>query len=153
MQQNYSHIFKELPDTSRVWIYQNQSVIPQNLRPAIQAKLDEFTMQWAAHKVQLFAQATILEDYFLVLAVDESVTQASGCSIDSSVHFIKELEKEFNLNLFDRLHVLVEENNEKKVVHFSELSGFPNAYLYNPLITTLGDLRNKWKIKVSDFSH
>ena len=95
MQQTYNNLFEHLPDSSKIWIYQNQGAIPQETQKAIQAKLDVFVRQWAAHKVQLYGASAILEDHFIVLAVDENMTAASGCSIDSSVHFIKELEKEF----------------------------------------------------------
>ncbi|MBC9812607.1 hypothetical protein H9Y05_09005 [Crocinitomicaceae bacterium CZZ-1] len=144
MQQTYNNLFEHLPDSSKIWIYQNQGAIPQEVQKAIQAKLDVFVRQWAAHKVQLYGASAILEDYFIVLAVDENMTAASGCSIDSSVHFIKELEKEFNLRLFDRLHVLIEENGEKKIVHFSDVSKHKGATFFDPMVTCLGELRTTW---------
>ncbi len=147
MQQTYNQ-FEQLPDSSRIWIYQNQTAISKEAQVEIQVKLDDFVRQWAAHKVQLFGASAILEDYFIVLAVDENMTMASGCSIDSSVHFIKNIEKEYQLNLFDRLHVLIEENNEKKIVHFSDVKQHTGATFFDPMVTTLGDFRAKWKVVV-----
>lgn len=144
MPQTYKNIFPNLPDSSRVWIYQSQTPIPQEAQTEIQIKLDEFVRQWAAHKVQLYGGSAILEDYFIVLAVDESKTMASGCSIDTSVHFIKTIEKEYNLNLFDRLNVVIEQNGEKKIVHFSEVGNYAGATFFNPMVTTLGEFREKW---------
>lgn len=144
MQQTYNQ-FDNLPDSSRIWIYQNQTPISKENQAEIQVKLDDFVRQWAAHKVQLFGASAILEDYFIVLAVDENMTMASGCSIDSSVHFIKALEKEYQLNLFDRLHVLIEENGEKKTVHFSDLKEHTGATFFDPMITDLGTFRRDWK--------
>ncbi len=144
MQQTYNNLFEHLPDSSKIWIYQNQGAIPQETQKAIQAKLDVFVRQWAAHKVQLYGASAILEDHFIVLAVDENMTAASGCSIDSSVHFIKELEKEFNLRLFDRLHVLIEQNGEKKIVHFSDVNTHTGATFFDPMVTNLGELRTAW---------
>lgn len=148
MQQTYNNIFPDLPDSSRIWIYQSQTPIPKETQQEIQTKLDEFVRQWAAHKVQLYGDSAILEDYFIVLAVDENMTMASGCSIDSSVHFIKGLEKEYKLNLFDRLHVLIEEHGEKKIVHFSEIENHSGATFFDPMVTTLGDFRVKWRTLV-----
>lgn len=148
MQPNYNHIFPNLPGSSRVWIYQNQAPISKEIQGEIQQKLDVFVRQWAAHKVQLYGDSIILEDYFIILAVDENMTAASGCSIDSSVHFIKELAKEFDLKLFDRLNVLIEENGEKQIIHYSDLNKHAGATFFDPMITTLGDFRSKWKVVV-----
>lgn len=145
MQQTYNQIFEQLPDSSRIWIYQNQTPISKEVQDEIQVKLDDFVRQWAAHKVQLFGASAILEDYFIVLAVDENMTMASGCSIDSSVHFIKSLEKEYRLNLFNRLNVLIEENGEKKIVHYSDLSNHSGVTFFDPMITDLGTFRKDWK--------
>lgn len=150
MQQTYNNIFENLPDSSRVWIYQNQEPISEEKQVAVQAKLDDFVSQWAAHGAQLYGASAILEDYFIVLAVDETKTSASGCSIDSSVHFIKELAKEFNLNLFDRLNVLIEENEEKKIVHFSDLKQHSDAVFFNPTVQNLGEFRKNWKTLIEN---
>lgn len=152
MQQTYSNIFENLPGSSRVWIYQNQEAISPEKQAVIQSKLNDFVSQWAAHGAQLYGASAILEDYFIVLAVDETKTTASGCSIDSSVHFIKELAKEFNLNLFDRLNVLIEENEEKKIVPFSLLKEHQEAVFFNTMIQNLGDFRRNWKVGIKEFS-
>lgn len=150
MQQIYNNIFEQLPDSSRVWVYQSQTPISDEKQVLIQEKLNDFVNQWAAHGAQLFGASAILEDYFIVLAVDETKTTASGCSIDSSVHFIKELAKEFDLNLFDRLNVLIEENNQKKIVHFSDLKQHPTAVFFNPMVQNLGEFRKNWKIAIEN---
>jgi hypothetical protein len=37
-----------------------------------------------------------------VISIDEEFYGASGCSIDKSVHFVKELEEQLNLSLLSR---------------------------------------------------
>jgi len=145
----YRKLFSELPDSSRVWIYQNQRPILAEDQVSIQEKLNEFVSTWAAHEVPLYGGATILEDYFIVLAVDQTKTVASGCSIDTSVHFIKELEQKFNLTLFDRLNIVVEENGVKKIVPYSEIQRYPNAQWFDVTITNLGELRTNWKRSIT----
>jgi hypothetical protein len=46
--------------------------------------------------------ATILYGQFIVIMADESHTTVGGCSTDSSVHIIKEIEKRFQLQMFNR---------------------------------------------------
>jgi len=147
---NYHELFKNLPDSSRVWIYQNQSKISAEDQKKIQEKLSTFVSTWAAHEVPLYGESAILEDYFIVLAVDETKTIASGCSIDTSVHFIKELETEFQLSLFDRLNILIEEVGERKIIPYSELSKHRNATFFDPSITKLGEFRQNWKRIITD---
>lgn len=80
------------PD-SKVWIYQSSRPFTEEEISAINDQLAIFTKQWTAHNAQLQAQGNIIEDRLILLIVDETHTAASGCSIDTSVHFIKSLEK------------------------------------------------------------
>lgn len=142
--------FPQLPASSKVWIYQSQTEIPMELQSELQSKLNLFISGWAAHGKELFGDATILENYFIVLAVDESKIRASGCSIDTSVHFMKQLAHNYNLELFNRLNVLIETEGNKSIVHFSNLSKYSNSFVYNPLIQSLDELRTNWKVRVSE---
>ncbi|MEQ9303133.1 MAG: hypothetical protein RJQ14_04390, partial [Marinoscillum sp.] len=94
-----------MPDHSRVWIYQSTRPFSDSEKTLISAQLDEFTKQWAAHGQQLTATYSIELDQFIVLAVDESHHQASGCSIDSSVRVIQVIEQQTGLTLLDRSKV------------------------------------------------
>ena len=104
--------FKELPESSRVWIYQADQRLSEKDIEFILAKATIFCDQWAAHNVPLKSSFNILHNKFLILAVDEGQNAASGCSIDSSVHFVQTVEKQLNLNFFDRTQVafLIDDN-------------------------------------------
>lgn len=141
-----------LPDSSRVWIYQSQTEIAKDVQESLQRDMKLFVSNWANHGKGLHGDSFILENYFIILVVDESKINASGCSIDSSTRFLKEMEKKYNLSLMNRLQVLTELNGKKEIVHYSDIQDNPDRLIYNPLISTLGELRNNWKIKVTDFS-
>ncbi len=82
--------FKELPESSRVWIYQaNRSLSEQELQE-INTKLEDFITQWTAHGANLKASFEIRYKRFIILALDQELNAASGCSIDASVHFIQQ---------------------------------------------------------------
>jgi len=104
--------FKELPESSRVWIYQADQSLSEKDTDFISSQATIFCDQWAAHNVPLKSSFKILHNKFLVLAVDEGHNAASGCSIDSSVHFVQTVEKQLNLNFFDRTQVafLIDDN-------------------------------------------
>ena len=142
-------LFPNLPDSSRVWVYQSQTKIAADIQEAIKAKLNVFVQGWAAHGNELFGAAEIVDDYFIVLAVDESKVPASGCSIDTSVHFIRQIGQDFQLDFFNRLNILIIENGSPKIIHFNDVSSYSDSIIYNPLIQSLGELRSSWKVKVS----
>lgn len=143
-------ILNDFPATAKVWLYQSDRAFTSAEKITINQQLTAFIHEWAAHGTKLKASAELVGDFHVVLAVDESVYGASGCSIDASVRFIKSLGEQFGIDFFNRMNFLVESTNGLKLVHFSELKNYPDAYFYQPLVHSLGDLRTNWRIKVLD---
>ena len=54
--------------------------------------------------------------------VDESMAGASGCSIDSSVAFIRHLTQEYSVDLFDRMLVTYIDEDKPQTQRLQELS-------------------------------
>lgn len=101
-----------LSATARVWIYQANTPFAAADTAAVTAHLQQFARQWVSHNNQLLADAALLHDRFVVLTVDESHAGASGCSIDSSVKFIKQLGAQYDRDLFDRMRFSYEKGGE-----------------------------------------
>lgn len=141
-----------LPDNSRIWIYQSQTLLSAEVQSQLTVEIKRFVGQWAAHGEELHGDAFILENYFIVLAIDESKVGASGCSIDSSTRFIKEIEKKYNLSLLNRINVLTEINGVKEIIHFSDVNKEEDRIIFNPMIRTVGELKNNWKIEAKDWT-
>ena len=96
--------FNNLPDTSRIWVYQcNRKFTPEELE-YIQAKTRYFLTQWTAHGTELEAGFEIKYDRFIVLGLNQENASASGCSIDASVHFIQELQQKMDVDLLCLLY-------------------------------------------------
>lgn len=93
--------YNQLPDTARIWVYLSNRCLTAAEQSAIIEKGTKFLKSWSAHGDKLSAGITIKNDLLLVLAVDESQTEASGCSIDTSTAFIKQLEETNDLSLRD----------------------------------------------------
>lgn len=104
--------FKNLPETARVWIYQSDKKLESGQIDELSRQAEAFCEQWSAHSTPLKSAYKILHDKFLVLAVDEGFNMASGCSIDSSVRFVKNVEQQIGVNFFDRTQVafLIDDN-------------------------------------------
>lgn len=150
MQQTYNHIFPELPGNSRVWIYSADRELSGTEKVYVKEKLKEFVDGWGAHGKELMAAADILFDRFIVLAVDEQKVRASGCSIDSSVRFIKELGGELSVDFFNRLKLYIVQDHQIKRIHISELSLHEKDLLFDPMIADLNDFRANWLIEVKE---
>jgi len=148
MLQTFNMYFPELPDSSRVWIYTSNRALTSEEQSQIKLKLNTFISEWAAHGSQLFGASDIIDDNFIVIAVDENHAGASGCSIDTSVRFVKDLGSQLNVDFFDRLNLVVKENDSITRVHISDLNNHLKGKVYNPMITSLGDLRNNWLVPV-----
>lgn len=140
-----------LPDTSRVWIYQAQQAFSAELSAEIQQQVQAFAQQWVSHNRALRASGEVLYDQFIVLMVDESQAGASGCSIDKSVHFMQALEAKYGINLFDRMTFTYKDGDQVMTApreQFARLyaEGKINdeTLVFDNLIKTKGEFSNKW---------
>jgi len=95
--------YEDLPDNTRVWIYQSSTPFDESQIKEIKQDVQNFVQQWISHNNALQAFGDVLHQRFIVLMVDESRAGASGCSIDKSVHYMQALEQKFGVNLFDRM--------------------------------------------------
>jgi hypothetical protein len=145
---------------SRVWIYQADRKLSETETQQLQQQLNEFTTGWTAHSNQLQAKAEVRYNRFIVLIVDESQAGASGCSIDSSVRFMKQLEQQFNINLFDRFNLAYKEGEEVLSVPrhtFEDLLKqgriTTDTIVYNNLVQNLSELEAKWEVPFKDSWH
>ena len=143
--------------TSKCWIYQSNRTLTDAEATEIEIGLKNFVTEWTAHKQELKATGKVLLNRFLVLMVDESLNLASGCSIDTLVKFIREVESNFQLSLLDRSVLLFEENNQLKEILLSELNQQiatgeiqSATFYFNNTVTTLDEMKSKWMIQAKD---
>ncbi|PJJ79774.1 ABC transporter ATPase [Mucilaginibacter auburnensis] len=150
----------QFSENSRVWIYQSDRQLSDEETNQIQQHLNTFAAQWTAHNNQLKATGEVRYNRFLILIVDETQTGASGCSIDKSVHFMKQIEQAFGVNLFDRFNLAYREGTkvlslprnafEEKLAN-GEIN--KDTVVFNNLIPTFKDLQNKWEVPFKDSWH
>ncbi|MEO5975612.1 MAG: hypothetical protein ABIS36_00985 [Chryseolinea sp.] len=141
--------FDSLPDHSRLWIYQSPKKISSSDSSTISESLTSFTSRWSAHGEPLNASFQILYDQFVLLAVDEEVHAASGCSIDDSARVIKEIGSRIGVDLFDRSSVAFLVNSKVITIPLASLNKEYAAGLWtrqsllvNTLLLRKGDVKN-----------
>lgn len=141
--------FEDLHNESKVWIYTSDRELTNAEVNLLQNEANMFVKDWAAHGAELKAGALVYKSRFLILAVDETDVYASGCSIDSSVKFIKSIGNQLGINFFNRMNLIVVNGSGiLKSVHISELKSYIDHSVFNPMITSLRQLRSEWLIPV-----
>lgn len=138
MQQNFNTLFPDFTDQSRLWMYLSDRPFSNDEVSSITQELNKFVLSWSAHNKKLKSSGEILFNQMLVLVVDEDYENASGCSIDSSVRFVKDLGVKFKVDFFNRIFVLVFDGNTPSRKPFS--SAEKDSFI-NPTLTNLGELR------------
>ncbi|WP_443939882.1 ABC transporter ATPase [Pedobacter sp. MW01-1-1] len=145
---------------SRVWIYQSNRKFTQLEETEILEKLATFTQQWKAHGNELLAKAEIRYGFFIILTVDESQANTTGCSIDSSVRLIKEIEQQYHVDLFNRFNLAYKLNAEvivnnkedfETLINIKKIT--PDTIVFNNMVQTLAELETKWEIPFKDSWH
>lgn len=150
----------QFSEQSRVWIYQSDRELYDEQVKRLHEILNNFTAEWTAHNHQLKAKAEVRYNRFLILIVDESQAGASGCSIDKSVNFMKKVEQQFDIHLFDRFNFAYRDGEKVLSLprhNFEELlkSGKINTdtIVFNNLVQNLQQLETKWEVPFKDSWH
>ena len=139
--------FNTTADQSRIWIYAAEQKLTQDQENHILKVISAHLQNWEAHKVPLTAGVTILENRFIVVALDESENGASGCSIDTLQKLIQNLEKELSVSLLNRMNVFCKIEDEIHCIPSFKLSAFANkdTLFYDLTILTKSDLNSYLK--------
>ena len=145
--------FSNFSPESRVWIYQASRYFSETEFTEATKALAAFTNSWLSHGDRVKGAFMVMSEGFIILAADNNVTQVGGCSTDSSVRVIKELDARFELGLFDRqlLAFLIEKQavriplsqlpvmiEEKQVLH--------DTPYFNNMVQTLAELKSDWLV-------
>jgi len=154
----YKHLLnKDFHADSRVWVYQSSRIFSLSEAFDIEEKLNAFTANWLSHGTPVKGEAHLFFGQFIVLLADETATGVSGCSTDSSVRLIKEIEQQFSVNLFDRITLAFIIKNKIELLPISQLTygvenGFiqPETLYFNNLVQTKQELEEKWILQVKD---
>lgn len=152
--------FEELAEDARIWIYPSDTPFKEEEMESVEQRLKDFINQWTVHNKALKASFLLPYRRFVVLAVDTTFNQVSGCSIDSSVRFIQELEHEFSKVLLDKMNVTFKQGEYlvyKDLKDFKALvkskSVSPETIVFNNLITTKSEMDSHWEVPAKESWH
>ena len=140
--------FHALPEESRIWLYAAENALSKGQQDYILKVISDALKGWNAHKQPLTAGVTILENHFIVVALDEGKNGASGCSIDTLQKTIQELEKDLSISLLNRLNIFCRIDDKIHCIPTTKLAEYANkeTLFYDLTIQKKGDLFNWLKL-------
>ena len=142
---------------SRVWIYQAHRLFTLQEALTIEGLLESFVRDWQSHGTPVKGYANLFYGQFIVLIADETASGVSGCSTDSSVRLIKQIEQQTGVQLFDRLNLAFYVQQKVQLVPLAQLpyaldNGLiqPDTLYFDNTVQTKLELETKWLSPMKD---
>jgi len=152
--------FESLSGASRIWVYQSNRELREDEVVEMSHKLKRFIEEWTRHGDDLKGSFQIKYNHFIILAVDESFNQVSGCSIDASTHVFKNFEQEYQLELLNKLNTAFKYGEHINVVSLGDFQKYvkeskilPDTTVFNNMVQTKKELDLLWEIPASKSWH
>ena len=148
---------KEFSENARVWIYQSSRAFIEKEELEINEQLHQFYAHWQSHGIPVKGWAKLLFKQFIVFIADETDVQVSGCSTDSSVRIVKSIERQYSVNMFDRMMLTFLVDGKAQMLPYNQVQyalekGYINKEtpLFNNIAATKKELFTNWLIPIKD---
>ncbi|MCH6232732.1 hypothetical protein [Cognataquiflexum rubidum] len=150
--------FDQMPANARIWTYTSNRRLDKSELEILSSRLSAFCELWNTHGALMPTSFEIRFDQVIILAVDESQLGASGCSIDSSVRVLRDIENELDIDLLNQGKVsFIKSEGDLEVnpilgIKSKVTEGILQAetIVLNPVVKNKADLENNWKIKAKE---
>ena len=153
--------FESLPKNSRIWIFPSSKEIDFRTKMKIRERLVKFISDWTSHNKNIQASFELPYNRFIVIALNQNLQNASGCSIDALMNLIQIFEKEFNLILLDRMNVLYRDKTKK--IEYLTLKDFivkvksksinSKTVVFNNLVINKEEYMKSWEVPALNSWH
>jgi hypothetical protein len=145
--------FDSLPDSSRIWVFGSDHPVKGEAAEQLLSEVDQFLDEWRAHGEPLRCGRLWADDRFLVVGVDQSTANASGCSIDGLFRRLQLLERTIGARLVGGGRVYYRDHaGVAQCVSRAELDGLvasgavgPDTAVFDTSITDLGEWRERFE--------
>jgi hypothetical protein len=146
----------DFSDNARVWIYQSSRAFIDKEVREIDEQLHQFYAHWQSHGDPVKGWAKLLFKQFIVVIADEHDVQVSGCSTDSSVRIVKSIERQYDVNFFDRMMITFLIKGKAEMLPFNQVQyaidkGYidKDTLLFNNVAYIKKDLFDKWLVPLN----
>lgn len=140
-----------LEDHAKIWVYQANRDLVYDEIDELRPEIFRFVDQWTSHHNSVLGYGNIFHKRFIALFVDETMAATSGCSIDSSVAFVKSTGQKFGLDFFDRLNFTYLDGEDVRDIKNTDLGSSikegtinEDTLFFDNLVKTKGDFLRSW---------
>ncbi len=148
---------EDFDNSSRVWIYQSNRLLNMSEALRLEEYLEQFVGDWKSHGQKVKGFGTLFFGQFIILMADETTSGVSGCSTDSSVRFIQQMEKTLGILLLDRQLLAFWHKNKVQTLPLSQIPYAlehqfinPDTLYFNNLADSKIKLLNEWLLPLKD---
>ena len=152
--------FNLLPPNSKIWVYQSDRNLSKIDVELIEKEVKVFLENWSSHNKEIESSFEVRYNRFLIIGLNENINSASGCSIDKSVNFIKNLQSILKVNFLNRLDVAYKIDNEINSISLLEFQNMirenklsKDSIVYNNMIDTKKLYLNNWETTIENSWH
>ncbi|MEL6988880.1 MAG: hypothetical protein AAGK97_13795 [Bacteroidota bacterium] len=143
--------------SAKTWIYMADRAFTWDETDSLRPEIYQFGEQWSSHNQNLLSYGELFHHRFIVLMVDETNAGASGCSIDSSVHFVQAMGQKYNVDFFNRTLFAYMEDEQVHTLPKHELAeAYANGkindetLMFNNLVKTRQEFEDGWIAPLSE---
>src|SRR5512141_878599 len=148
----------DLPGDARTWVFGSDRTLDAGASDSLLNEVDRFLSQWKAHEAPLTVGREWRYGRFLTVAVDQSTTGASGCSIDGLFRTLKAVEPRLGASLVTS--GLIFFRNEKGAIQSVDRAQFTvlgaegkvalDTQVFDPTVTTLREGKARFELNAGD---
>ena len=148
---------KNFDPKSKVWIYQANRTFTMGEIFELEPLLENFVANWKSHGAKVKGYATVLYGQFILIMADETATTVGGCSTDSSVHVIKDIEKMTGVQMFNRELLAFWVKDKVQTIPMAQVAyALENGILqkdtlyFNNLVANKAEMEANWLQPISE---
>ncbi|MCX6210436.1 MAG: hypothetical protein NTZ59_13300 [Bacteroidetes bacterium] len=147
---------QDFASNSKVWIYQSNRLFTMSEAFELEPLLEDFVEQWKSHGAAVKGYANLFYGQFIVLMADETQATVGGCSTDSSVRLIKQIEQDFKVDMFNRQSLAFVVKDKVQILPINQLNyAIENGFItdetlyFNNLVATKEELVSNWIVPIN----
>jgi hypothetical protein len=145
--------FADLPDSARIWVFASDRPLALAESSMLLSEVDEFLDQWKAHGAPLRNAREWRDEQFLVIGVDPTFEQASGCSIDGLFRSLQQLGAKLGTSLVSGGRVFYRDDaGAPRLVPRPQIKAVirPQTPVFDTSLTSAGDYRKRFELPAQD---
>jgi len=123
----------------------------------LEPMLQNFLSQWNSHGEPVKGFANLFFGQFLIFIADETQTHVGGCSTDTSVQLVKQIQQKFSVEMLNRQILAFIVKDKIETLPLAQLNYAldnhfitENTLYFNNTVLTLEELKNRWIIPLKE---